>query len=178
MSDITLVFGLLLVLGLGLAGMLTTWWLLFPRMVERSRQRLAVTPWRTFWMGAAALFLSSIPIVLLVSLPFGPAKFAGFASIFMILTFATIGASGIAAELANRMAHFSKPDTPKIVNFVRAALAFELALAVPVLGWLIVLPFALVFSFGASVFALLHWVPRSAAAGTAPVEMPSNAQSV
>jgi hypothetical protein len=43
---------------------------------------------------------------------------------------------------------------------VRGAVALELAAVFPLAGWFVVLPLAIVTSLGATVFALLHWMPR------------------
>jgi hypothetical protein len=43
---------------------------------------------------------------------------------------------------------------------VRGAVALELAAVFPLIGWVIVIPLAIVTSLGATVFALLHWMPR------------------
>ncbi len=41
MADVYAIFGTLLALGIAFPGMLTAWWLLFPRTVEGAQQRLS-----------------------------------------------------------------------------------------------------------------------------------------
>jgi hypothetical protein len=160
MSDITAIFGILLTLGIAFPGMLTTWWTLFPDAVERARLRLEETPWSTLWMGIGAALLSALPILVLVALPFGPAKFLGFSLLAVLLAVAGIGAAGLAARmgvvLAQRSAGLSQAGA-----FVRGAIALELAAVFPVIGWMLVIPLALLVSLGATTFALLKWVPRA-----------------
>jgi hypothetical protein len=43
---------------------------------------------------------------------------------------------------------------------VRGAVALELAAVFPLVGWCVVIPLTIVTSLGATVFALLHWMPR------------------
>jgi hypothetical protein len=175
MSDITALFGLFFVLGLGLNGMLITWWLLFPNFVERARLRVERTPWATFFMGVAGVIGWAVPILILLALPVGPAKMLGAIAIFLALTFATLGAAGIAAQMARRLARFSPPGTSDSAAYLRGALALTLAAAVPILGWAVVVPLALIQSMGAAIFALLRWTPKPALRRAA--ETPPNNQS-
>lgn len=167
MSDITTIFGLLFILGVGLPGLMTTWWLLFPGLVGRARSRVERTPWKTFFMGLAGLFAVSLPIAVLFALPGGPAKLLGATGILLVLTFATAGSAGIASMMADRLSSISGGGMSPFAAFVRGAVALELAAAVPILGWFVIVPFALVESMGATMFALLRWVPRPAAQASA-----------
>ncbi len=160
MSDMFAIFGLLLILGLGLLGLLITWWLLFPGRVMTARNRVARTPWKTFFTGLAGLGLWSAPSVILLSLPAGPAKMLGAAGVISALAFATLGAAGITSLISSRLSAHSSPELSPAASYLRGALAFELAVVVPVLGWFFFLPIALIFSMGAAIFALLGWAPR------------------
>src|SRR5688572_33002645 len=158
MANISAFFGILLLLGIAFPGLLTAWWLLFPATVERARLRIERTPWRCFWLGGVMTAILLIPIVILLALPFGPAKFAGFVLISISLAFASLGAAGLAAKMAERLTHRSN-NLSAAGAFVRGAVALELAAIFPVLGWFIFIPLAIVTALGATVFALLHWVP-------------------
>jgi hypothetical protein len=48
--------------------------------------------------------------------------------------------------------------------FVRGAIALELAVIFPLLGWVLVFPLTIVTALGATGFALLRWVPKAAPA--------------
>lgn len=159
MANITAVFGILFILGLAFPGLLTAWWLLFPATVERARVRLDHTPWRCFWLGGVITAILVIPTVGLLMLPFGPAKFIGWALIAITLTISALGAAGLAAKLADKIS--TRSSTISLIGaFVRGALALELAAAFPLIGWFIFIPLAIVTSLGATAFALLHWMPR------------------
>jgi hypothetical protein len=158
MANISAFFGTLLLLGIAFPGLLTAWWLLFPATVERARLRIERTPWRCFWLGGVMTAILLIPIVILLALPFGPAKFSGFVVIFISLAFASLGAAGIAAKMADRLTSRSS-NLSSAGAFVRGAVALELAAVFPILGWFIFIPLTIVTALGATVFALLHWVP-------------------
>lgn len=160
MADISALFGILLALGIAFPGMLTAWWLLFPASVERARLRLERTPWKCFFAGGLTTAIIAIPIVILLVLPFGPTKFIAWSIIFIALTCASLGASGIAAKMGERLA--SRAHDMSAANaFVRGAIALELAAAFPIIGWFIVIPLTIVTAIGATVFALLRWIPKT-----------------
>lgn len=160
MANITAVFGILFILGLAFPGLLTAWWLLFPATVERARLRLDRTPWRCFWLGGVLMAVLIVPIIALLALPFGPAKFMGWALIAITLTVSALGAAGLAAKMGERLAARAGNVSPAGA-FLHGAIALELAAAFPVIGWFILVPLAIVTSLGATAFALLHWMPRN-----------------
>jgi uncharacterized protein involved in cysteine biosynthesis len=163
MADISAVFGILLALGIVFPGLLTAWRLLFPATVERAHLRLEYTPWRCFWLGGVLTAMLVVPIVVLLALPFGPAKLAGWVMIVAGLGFASLGAAGLAAKMAGQVQRAS-PGQSSLGAFVRAAIALELAAAFPVIGWFVAMPLMAVVALGATVFALLHSVPAQASA--------------
>jgi len=159
MADVSAIFGILLTLGLVFPGLLTAWWLLFPATVERARVRLDRSPWPCFWLGGVLTAALVIPIVVLLALPLGPAKFAGWTLIFAALGLSSLGAAGLAAKMAGQLERRSGGAASPLGAFVRAAVALELAAAFPLIGWFIVIPLAIVTALGATVFALLRWAP-------------------
>lgn len=158
MSDITALFGFLLIFALTFPALLFGEWLLFPATVARARVRLEQTPWRCFWLGGVVLALLVIPIVILLALPFGPAKFAGAALIAATLFFSSFGAAGLAAKMGAQLTQHG-PFHPAGA-FLRGALALELGLFFPVLGWFFAFPLITITNLGAATFALLRWAPR------------------
>ncbi len=164
MADVYAVFGTLLALGIAFPGMLTAWKLLFPNVIDRAEQRVAAAPWRSFWAGAGLTFLISLPIAILLGLPFGPVKFLGFVLLMLALAFASLGAAGITASMARRLNRGVQDEPTSPAAFVRAAVALELAAAFPLIGWFIVIPVAILVSFGAAFFAVLRWGTRKAPA--------------
>jgi hypothetical protein len=158
MADVSAIFGVLLIFGIAFPGMLISWWLLFPSTVERARLRLERTPWQSFWFGGILTAAFVIPVIILLALPFGLAKFLGWATVAVVLTLSSLGAAGIAAKMSERIAQISTASP--FSAFLRGAIALELAVFFPVLGWFIIFPLTIVTSIGATGFALLCWSPR------------------
>ncbi len=163
MSDISAIFGTLLTLGIVFPGWLTAFWLLFPASVERARARLDATPWRCFWLGGAVLAALVIPVLILLALPFGPAKFLGYVLIASALSLSSIGAAGLASKMGQTLSK-AAPSLSSAAGFVRGAVALELAAAMPFVGWLVFMPLAIVLSLGASAFSILNWNTKRAPA--------------
>lgn len=158
MADISAIFFILLILGVAFPAMLTAWWLLFPSLVVRSQMRVERTLTRTFWMGLVIVIALAIPIVILLALPIGPAKFIGWILLAASLALSSIGSAGIAAHFADRLAQLSSLSPSGA--FVRGAIVLELAAFFPIVGWLFLWPLLLIIAFGATAFALLNWMPR------------------
>ena len=138
MADISAIFFILLILGIAFPAMLTAWWLLFPSLVARSQMRVERTLTRTFWMGLVIVIALAIPMVILLALPFGPAKFIGWILLAASLALSSIGSAGIAAHLADRLSQQSSLSPSGA--FVRGAIVLELAAFFPNRG--MVLPLA------------------------------------
>ena len=158
MADISAIFFILLVLGVAFPAMLTVWWLLFPAVVARAQLRVEKTLTRSFWMGLVIVIALAIPVITLLALPFGPAKFLGWILLAASFALSSIGSAGVAAHLANRLAQQS--NVSALGAFVRGAVLLELAAFFPVIGWLFLWPLLLITAFGATAFALLNWMPR------------------
>lgn len=160
MADILSIFGLLLIIGLAFPALLTMIWLTLPAAVDRACQRLAQTPRRCLGMGFVMLLVVGAPVAGLLAAPAAGAKATGWVLIFLSLTCATIGAAGLAARLGQQMQERSSGRMSALSSFLTGALALELAVAFPLIGWLTVLPLALLTALGATAFALLRWRPR------------------
>ena len=159
MADISAIFFILLIISIAFPSMLTTWWLLFPSIVMRAQTRIEKTLSRTFWLGLVIVIALAIPIVILLALPFGPAKFLGWILLATSLALSSIGSAGIAAHLSERMKQTGNNYSP-LRAFLYGSVVLELAAFFPVLGWLFLFPLALITAFGATGFALLNWMPR------------------
>ena len=171
MADISAIFFILLIVSIAFPSMLTVWWLLFPSIVARAQTRVEKTLARTFWLGLVIVIALTIPIVILLALPFGPAKFLGWILLAASLAVSSIGSAGIAAHLGERMKQTGNNYSP-LSAFLRGSIVLELAAFFPVLGWFFLWPLALITAFGATGFALLNWMPREktqiSSVGTSP----------
>ena len=158
MADISAIFFILLILGIAFPAMLTAWWLLFPNLIARAQARIEKSLAASFWLGLVIVVALIIPIIILFSLPLGPAKFMAWILLGASLAFACIGWAGIAAHLGTRLAQHS--TISPLSGFIRGAVTLELAAFFPLIGWLFVWLPMLVTAFGATAFALLNWMPR------------------
>jgi len=175
MSDVLAIFGIFILLGLTYPGMLTTWRMLFPSLVERSCTRLSGSPWKCFAFGLVVVFGFAVPAVILMALPFGPAKLIGWSAVAGGLMVASIGASGLAALIGERLGQLSGPGRSEASAFIRGAVALELAAAFPIIGWFFFLPLSTLTATGAAGFAFLNWMPRSVGAGLSDSPRQTNA---
>jgi hypothetical protein len=171
MADISAIFFILLIIGTAFPAMLTAWWLLFPSLVARAHSRVEKTPWSAFWLGLILMIAVTLPIVILLALPFGPAKFIGWILLGAAFAISTIGAAGIAAHLGARLSKHSSV-TP-LNGFICGAVILELAAFIPVIGWLFVWIPLILISLGVTGFALLNRPPREK---TQPSATPQPAQ--
>jgi hypothetical protein len=173
MSDILAIFGVLIGLGLSYPGMLTTWRMLFPSVVLRSCLRLSSSPWKCFAFGGIVAFGFAAPALILVALPFGPAKLIGWSILAGGMMIASLGASGLATLIGERLGLVSDPGRSEASAFIRGAVALELTAAFPIIGWFVFLPLSTLAAAGAAGFALLNWMPRMTDPGLQPVPTPS-----
>ncbi len=151
-GDVMTIFATLFALGVVFPGLLLAWTLLLPAFVERTRERVTRTPWKTFFLGAFVLFVAGVPILILNGRA-GPVQFIGIVSTFVLLTVVSIGAAGIAALMGERLrAQGVRATAPGAL--LRGAIALEFAMVFPLVGWFIVLPLVAIFSLGAATFAL------------------------
>jgi hypothetical protein len=158
MADISAIFFILFIISIAFPSLLAAWWLLFPSLITRAQTRIEKTLSQSFWLGLVVIIALTVPIFILLALPFGPAKFLGWILLATSLAFSSIGSAGIAAHLGNRLTQQS--NVTPLGGFVRGAVVLELAVFFPVIGWLFIWPIMLITAFGATGFALLNWMPR------------------
>ena len=158
MADISAIFFMLLIISIAFPAMLTTWWLLFPELINRAQTRIEKSLASSFWLGLVIVITLAIPIIILLGLPFGPAKFIGWVMLGVSLTISSIGSAGIVAHLGRRLTQQSQVSP--LSGFIRGAVILELAVFFPVIGWLFIWIPMLLTAFGATAFALLKWAPR------------------
>ena len=174
MADISAIFFILLIIAIAFPSMLTAWWLLFPSLITRAQIRVERTLAKTFWLGLIIVIALTIPIVILLALPFGPAKFIGWILLAASLAVSSIGSAGIAAHLGEQINRTGNSFS-SLGAFVRGAVVLELAAFFPVLGWFFLWPLALITAFGATGFALLNWRPREKTQVSSATTSPSRA---
>jgi hypothetical protein len=158
LGDVALIFGLLVLHGVALPGLALTWGLLCPGVVARSRVRLARTPGQCFLLGLVGLGVG----VLGVGISFAMGPVTGWFGLGLLLAIASVGAAGMAGLMGERL-RAEGVAASSAGGLLRGAIALELAVVVPVIGWFVVLPLGTVVMLGAATFALLRWQPRTVA---------------
>jgi hypothetical protein len=115
-------------------------------------------PWGTFWLGLAIVIAVTIPIVILLALPFGPAKFIGWILLGCITRASLPLAPRASLRISAKETYGSKqplstewihpwighPRTRRLLPVHRLALRVDSLM--------------LITSFGATGFALLNWI--------------------
>ncbi len=148
-----LLFLLALVSGIFLTALIVALAALLPQVNERSSAAAQRSPWRAFFIGVANyLFLGGIALVLLDT---GEGLFTLISLILLsFLTIVTvIGLSGLATLLGKRLAKLRNAEMSPFKQIVWATLTLELASLLPLVGWFLFAPIALMLSFGAAVLA-------------------------
>ena len=130
MADVFAIFGTLLALGIALPGLLLTWQLLLPNIVERAHQRLTHTPWLCFFTGGVTLGFVLIPILILANLPWGGFRAMAAGGALLVMTIASFGAAGAARLMGERLQRFGFAAST-VSALIRGAISLELAAAFP-----------------------------------------------
>lgn len=116
-----------------------------------------------FWLGGVATVILLPAIVILLALPLGLTWTLGWSLSFIVLILAALGAAGLAGKKGGQwVPHTHNSISPAV--FLRGAVALELATGFPIIGWFIVYPLTFLTALGATVFALLRWMPGEAEA--------------
>lgn len=157
-GDVTTVFAILAALGIVFPGLLLAWSLLVPGTVEAAHERVRRTPGKSLVVGAMVLALAGGMIAVLIRAA-GPFQFLGYAGLFLLMAFASIGCAGIASAMGERLRGQGIQAT-SAGALLRGAVALEFAVMFPLVGWFILLPIVLVLSLGAACFALVRWSPK------------------
>jgi hypothetical protein len=150
MSDILAILSILTLFALSFPAYLALIGRLFPQAVQRAALRLTHTWWRCVSLGLMLAVALAAPLGVLLLVPNGAAQLLGWVGLFGVLALAGIGGAGLAIRLGG--------EAP--LAFWRGAITLELAMALPVLGWFVVVPLCLSASLGATAFALMGWMPR------------------
>ena len=161
MADVLAVIATLLGLAVAFPAMLLMWHLILPHTIDRVQERLNLTPWRCFFLGMGVFVLYLIPTLILFNLPWAGFKAIAWMGICGLLTLSSLGGSGLAVLLGQRL-QILGADSSKAQATLRGAIILQLTALFPFIGWLIFFPLTFIISLGAIMFALLHWQPAQA----------------
>jgi hypothetical protein len=162
-ADVVGVLAALALAGTGLPALVALLHLLAPEVTERSSERLASHPVRSFATG----LLSAIAILVVASISgnalAGPGKLLGVLALVLGFSAAGIGWAGFSLLIARRLAERSAREH-SIPDVIAGALIVEFACAIPILGWLIVMPTIFLVALGAGVRSMLFRARRAVVA--------------
>ena len=132
---------------------------LAPAAASRARGRVEAGPWECGLLGVLALL---VPIAgfALTAAPTPVGKIVGFVMIVASLAVAGIGATGVAAILADRVrvASAAGAEDRGLSPFAatgRACALLAASVQIPILGWFLLAPALLLVGLGAGSYALL-----------------------
>jgi len=152
-------------------------WALFMGMAlifqSRSREACRIVqayPWRSLFIGLASMLTVGAFSIVLLYQPFPLVKFVGWIGVMTLVAIASLGASGIAQMIAGRI---QKIETG-ISGFgalSRGAGILVVSGLVPVFGWFVFGPLALLISIGVGAQALFSTVQDESGATAPPANL-------
>lgn len=169
MSDTIMVISIIAGLGISLTsiGLLAT--ALAPGWVRRSTARLQAAPVSTSLAGLFVGGLAYLVDFALLAQPHPAVKFAALIGLLGLLSLSFTGAAGLARLIGSRLPSPADADRPwKAV--VRGWAVLYLASILPILGWFVILPAALLAGFGAALTGVLAARPAEASPALAKNE--------
>jgi hypothetical protein len=135
----------------GLMVVLPAVWLLFgalwPAAVGRAQERIPKKPWSTFFIGLGM----TVAVTLLVALlgKVGPPAALVLSAFGM--GWSMVGVSALARHVGTRL---SSPGDAAWRPHLRGGIVLSLSFLVPILGWMLVFPIALILGMGATTMAV------------------------
>ena len=138
----------------GLMIVLPATWLLFgalwPSALERGQRRIPRMPIGTFFtgVGVATVFILLTVALGSANLPALALPIAAFG-----LGWAFFGTSAFARHLGERL---STPGQPAWRSHLRGSIVLSLSFLVPILGWFLVFPIAMILGLGTTTLSLIR----------------------
>jgi hypothetical protein len=133
------VTAVLLAIAAAIVGLLVWTALLFPLPVARARRALVAHSARCLISGIGLTLLLGVPIFVLLHLPHGLAKLAGWTLALPLVAILVVGFTAMAQLLGERMQDLSPAMTP-LGALVRGAVTIELSAILPFVGWFLFTP--------------------------------------
>jgi hypothetical protein len=131
---------------------------LWPTRVERSAECCRRSGVASFFVGIPITVVTVLFFVILWSRGGTPGKVAAWLIGAVFLMYAGAGMSGLVTFIGESLA--SPVDSVRPWrSTIRGGIVFELACLIPVIGWLVLLPVALILGTGAATLSFF-WSPR------------------
>ncbi len=149
----------------GLMVVLPAVWLLFgalwPAAVQRAQDRIPRRPYATFFVGAGVTLLVTALVAILSKTNLAPLALILFA---FSLGWSLLGVSALARHVGSRL---SSPGDAAWKPHLRGGIVLALSFLVPILGWMLLFPVALVLGMGAATLAVFKRAPATPPAAVA-----------
>lgn len=131
---------------------------LFPAVVERAKQQYDTRPVRATLLG----ILLALPFIALSlvtgQVPHPAAKMLGVVLIGIPILYGLLGSAGLALRIGAGLKS-SIDDTQPWRRMLRGSVVLSLTFLLPVIGWFIVMPWAIISGLGAVVIAMFQKQP-------------------
>jgi hypothetical protein len=174
LADVFATVVVLAIAGVGFPSLVLLVTLLFPTRVTRAAEHAAARPGWVLGVGALALVTLLIFMSIVSNTLAGPGKLLSLLGVIASLAVSSIGFSGLSRRVARQM-KTEPPDSASHSELFAAAALVELACALPLVGWLVVLPLVLLTSFGAGVLAVAGRTRNAVAVAPSPAEVETHA---
>ncbi len=148
---------------------------LAPGFIERTSTVARTRPVASFSIGLFAMFAGVLAVAVLLNAAAGPARLFGVIGLALAVGFVLAGLAGVARQIGLSLT--PEGSTPSAV-VARGSVVLLFAAALPIVGWVLVAPLALIVGTGAACMSLrrapkpapipvLAAVPMSAPSGWA-----------
>ncbi len=127
--------------------------LAFPRPVTRAETALRDAPGRCAGVGSTMVLVCGLLATLLINVAPGPLKLLGALLLGGLSLLAALGSGAIVRLVAGRIDDLGSPLSP-FGSLTRASVLYVSSGFLPILGWFILIPAALLFSVGCGFEAL------------------------
>lgn len=142
---------------------------LFPGAVARARHRAEARPGLSVGLGALYAFASAIAGSAFLKAPAPPLRGGAILVFLAAATLAVLGGAGLSGALGQR-SRGSAAAPAGIRDMLRGALLLESAALLPLVGWFVVLPAAILLALGAGIMTILPLAPARPRTATAPAQ--------
>ena len=142
---------------LGTLIVFVSYWLastaLFPVLTNTARRKYQTHPLRMTLLGIAVVAPSALLGAVLLQLPNPLLKLTGAAVVSLLVLLGLVGSTGLSQRIGYGLSALADDQQPWR-RVLRGGSVLALTFVLPVIGWFVVLPWALVSGVGASVASL------------------------
>lgn len=159
-GDILAVIAAVLLVGASWAATILTIALAFPARVAAAQAKLTAVPGVCLVRGLAVLLVSAVLAIALSKAAAGPVRGLALLLLGGLGVVAALGSAAVVRLLGARIDALGSPMTP-FASLTRASVLYVAAGFLPVIGWGVVLPAALLLSVGSGVAVLGRAEPQA-----------------